>query len=106
MAADQIQSTAKTLASVGFMADFVEYFYLNYLRGNAENDLTTIAGRTAQLLLDLFKKVAANTGKSKQVNGGAKVQVTGHRSGHRPQVKGHRSGHRLQVTGHTVKFQN
>lgn len=67
MAADQIQSTAKTLASVSFMADFVEYFCPNYLRGNAENDLTTIAGRTAQLLLDLFKKVAANAGKSKQV---------------------------------------
>ena len=34
---------------------------------------------------------------------GAKVQVTGHRSGHRPQVRlqvtGHRSGHRSQVTG-------
>lgn len=67
MAADQIQSTAKTLVSVGFMADSVEYFCLNYLRGNAENDLTTIAGRTAQFLLDLFKNVAANTGKSKLV---------------------------------------
>lgn len=67
MAADQIQSTAKTLVSVGFMADSVEYFCPNYLRGNAENDLTTIAGRTAQFLLDLFKNVAANTGKSKLV---------------------------------------
>ena len=69
LAADQIQSIATTLASVGFMADFVEYFCPSYLRGNAENDLTTIAGRTAQFLMDLFKKVAvaANTGKSKQV---------------------------------------
>ena len=67
MAADQIQSTAKTLVSVGFMADSVEYFCPSYLRGNAENDLTTIAGRTAQFLLDLFKNVAANTGKSKLV---------------------------------------
>ena len=37
-------------------------------------------------------------------DGGAKVQVTGHRSGHRLQVTGHRSGYRpqvrLQVTGH------
>ena len=36
--------------------------------------------------------------------GGAKVQVTGHRSGHRLQATGHRSGHRSgyrpQVTGH------
>ena len=29
-------------------------------------------------------------------SGGAKVQVTGHRTGHRSQVTGHRS----QVTGH------
>ena len=39
-------------------------------------------------------------------DGGAKVQVTGHRSGHRPrpqvrsQVTGYRSGYRPQVTGH------
>ena len=37
-------------------------------------------------------------------NGGAKVQVTGHRSGHRLQATGHRSGHRSgyrpPVTGH------
>ena len=40
--------------------------------------------------------------KPDSTNGGAKVQVTGHRSGHRPQVRlqitgfrpGHRSGHR------------
>ena len=54
----------------------------------------------------------------RQKHGGAKVQVTGCRSGHRPQATGHRSqatghrsqatgqvtGYRLQVTGHTVKF--
>ena len=33
--------------------------------------------------------------------GGAKVQVTGHRSGYRPQVTGHRSQATDQVTGHT-----
>ena len=33
-------------------------------------------------------------------SGGAKVQVTGHRSGHRPQATGQRSGYRPQVTGH------
>ena len=32
--------------------------------------------------------------------GGAKVQVTGHRSGHRLQVTGYRSQVRLQATGH------
>ena len=40
--------------------------------------------------------------------GGAKVQVTGHRTGHRSQVTGHRSqvtGHRSQVTmKNTCKF--
>ena len=38
--------------------------------------------------------------------GGAKVQVTGHRSGHRLQATGHRSGYRSgykpQVTGHSL----
>ena len=42
--------------------------------------------------------------KSLLYNGGAKVQVTGHRSGHRSghrlQATGHRSGYRPQVTGH------
>ena len=38
--------------------------------------------------------------KSLLYNGGAKVQVTGHRSGHRLQATGHRSGYRPQVTGH------
>ena len=45
--------------------------------------------------------------KSASLSGGAKVQVTGHRSqvrsqvtGHRPQVTGHRLGYRPQVTGH------
>ena len=41
------------------------------------------------------------------ITGGAKMQVTGHRSGHRSgyrsqatgQVTGHRSGHRSQATG-------
>ena len=37
--------------------------------------------------------------KSLLYNGGAKVQVTGHRSGHRLQATGHRSGYRPQVTG-------
>ena len=40
--------------------------------------------------------------------GGAKVQVTGHRSGHRLQATGHRSGHRSgyrpQVTGHRSDY--
>ena len=39
------------------------------------------------------------------LNGGAKVQVTGHRSGHRLQATGQVTGHRSQatgqVTGHT-----
>ena len=35
-----------------------------------------------------------------EVSGGAKVQVTGHRSQVRSQVTGHRSGYRSQVTGH------
>ena len=38
------------------------------------------------------------------IYGGAKVQVTGHRSGYRPQatgqVTGQVTGHRLQATGH------
>ena len=34
------------------------------------------------------------------MGGGAKVQVTGHRSGHRLQATGHRSGHRPQVRSH------
>ena len=42
--------------------------------------------------------------KSLLYNGGAKVQVTGHRSGHRLQATGHRSQVSLQatdqVTGH------
>ena len=44
--------------------------------------------------------------KSASLSGGAKVQVTGHRSqvrsqvtGHRPQVTGYRSGNRPQATG-------
>ena len=42
--------------------------------------------------------------RSRSKSGGAKVQVTGHRTGHksqdRSQVTGHRSQDRSQVTGH------
>lgn len=68
MPADQIQAVAKVLASAGFMANFLEYFCPHYFRGNSENDLTLIAGKSAEFLIDLFQKVAANTGKSKQVS--------------------------------------
>ena len=38
---------------------------------------------------------------NRAICGGAKVQVTGHRSGHRWQATGHRSQATGQVTGHT-----
>ena len=38
--------------------------------------------------------------------GGAKVQVTGRRSGHRSQVTGHRSGHRSQATGQVTGYRS
>ena len=34
---------------------------------------------------------------------GAKVQVTGHKSGYRPQVTGHRSGYRPQIRSQVTK---
>ena len=46
-------------------------------------------GRIYRLAVSILKKTD-----------GAKVQVTGHRSGYRPQVTGHRSQVTGQVTGH------
>lgn len=68
MLADQIQSVAKVLATAGFMADFLEFFCPQYSRGSSENDLTIIAAKSAEFLMELFQKVAANTGKSRQVS--------------------------------------
>lgn len=68
MAADQIQSVARVLASAGFMADFLEFFCPRYFRGNSQNDLTLMAGKSAEFLVELFQKVAANAGKSRQVS--------------------------------------
>ena len=59
-------------------------------------------------MIEPFKNDRYDTIPRRKWIGGAKVQVTGHRSGHRLQATGHRSGHRsgyrpqvrLQATGH------
>ena len=65
--AEQIQTVARTLAAAGFMADFVEFFCPSYIRGTSENNLSVIAGKAAEFIIQLFKEIATNTGKSTQV---------------------------------------
>ena len=65
--AQEIEETAKSIASSGFLSDFIESFVPLYHHGQSEPNLWLIAGRTGELLLDLFCSISQNCDKSYQV---------------------------------------
>ena len=65
--AKSIEDTAKSIASSGFLNDFVQSFVPQYHQGHPEPNLWLIAGKTAEFLLDLFRGVSRNCQKSHQV---------------------------------------
>ena len=65
--AKSIEDTAKSIASSGFLNDFIQSFVPQYHRGHAEPNLWLIAGKTAEFLLELFRSVSRNCQKSHQV---------------------------------------
>ena len=64
----EIQRTARAIGSSGFLADFKEWFVPVYQRGSSEANYWQIAGKTAEFLLELFKKIAANIGQAREVH--------------------------------------
>lgn len=66
--AKSIEDTAKSLASSGFLSEFVQSFVPQYHHGQqSESNLWLIAGKSAEFLLDLFKSISQNCHKSYQV---------------------------------------
>lgn len=63
----EIQKTARTIGSSGFLTQFKEWFVPLYQRGSSETNYWAIAGKTAEYLLNLFTKIAANSDKSREV---------------------------------------
>ena len=63
----EIQNTARTIGSSGFLAYFKEWFVPTYQRGSSDTNYWNIAGKTAEYLLELFKKIAANMDKACEV---------------------------------------
>lgn len=66
--AAEIRNTAITLASSKTATAFFSAFARPYKRGNSEKNMKKVSGKIAEVLLDLFKKVARNAGKSKKVS--------------------------------------
>ena len=66
--AKSIKDTAKSLASSGFLNDFIQSFVPVYNHNQSEPNLWLIAGKTAEFLLDLFRKISQNCHKSHQVH--------------------------------------
>lgn len=66
--AKNIEDTAKSIASSGFLSEFVQSFVPQYHRGQqSEPNLWLIAGKSAEFLLDVFKSISQNCHKSYQV---------------------------------------
>ena len=63
----EFQNTARTIGSSGFLAYFKEWFVPTYQRGSSEANYLKIAGKTAEYLLELFHKIAANMDKASEV---------------------------------------
>lgn len=63
----EIQNTARTIGSSGFLAYFKEWCISTYQRGTSEANYWKIAVETAKYLLELFKKIAANMDKASEV---------------------------------------
>lgn len=63
----EVQNTARTIGSSGFIANFKEWFIPMYHRGNSKTNYWGIAGKTAECLLKVFKEIAANADKSREV---------------------------------------
>ena len=62
-----LSEIAKVIASCGFLSAFKECFVPGYHRGVSENNLWLVAGKTAEFLLQLFFKIASNSGKAHKV---------------------------------------
>ena len=64
--AKSLSEIAKVIASSGFLSVFKEGFIPLYQRGTSENNLWLLTGKTAEFLLNLFKKISNNSGKAPQ----------------------------------------
>ena len=62
-----LSEIAKVIALSGFLSVFKEGFIPLYQRGTSENNLWLLTGKTAELLLNLFKKISNNSGKAHKV---------------------------------------
>ena len=58
---------AKVIAWSGLLSVFKEGFIPLYQRGTSENNLWLLTGKTAEFLLNLFKKISNNSGKAHKV---------------------------------------
>jgi len=64
----QIRNIALALAASSTAKAFFSAFVCPYLRGNSHKNMKKVAGKVAEELLELFKKVASNIGKSKEAS--------------------------------------
>ena len=62
-----LSEIAKVIALSGFLSVFKEGFIPLYQRGTSENNLWLLTGKTAEFLLNLFKKISNNSGKAHKV---------------------------------------
>lgn len=62
-----IEDTAKSIASSGYLNDFIQSFVPRYQQGHAEPNLWLIPGKTGELSWDLFRSVSRNCQNSRQV---------------------------------------
>ena len=65
--AKNIEDTARSIASSGFLSDFIQAFVPHYNHGVSEPNLWLITGKTAEYLLGLFWMISQNCHRSKQV---------------------------------------
>ena len=65
--AKSLSEIAKVIALSGFLSVFKKGFIPLYQRGTSENNLWLLTGKTAEFLLNLFKKISNNSGKAHKV---------------------------------------
>ena len=66
--ASEIQESAQLLMGSRTGKTLEEKLTRTYNRGTGDKDLTLVAGKAAEILLDIMQKIAQNLGKSKEVS--------------------------------------
>lgn len=62
-----IEDAAKSIASSGYLNDFIQSFVPQYHHNQSAPNLWLIAGKTAEFLLELFRRISQNCHTSHQV---------------------------------------